>query len=315
MVVRNRSLLLPLLAGALFLGACEGSTGSLEPGGSRLTVQLTDAPGDLAEAQVRISKIVLQGTQTGDSTAARQEFPVSSTSWIDLLALTGGQVLELVDGASVQPGTYTQLRLVVDEAYIVTRDDRVFATAGAQLPAGTTADGELKCPSCAQSGFKVKFPGGIEVGEGATTLLVDFDVNQSFGHEAGKSGKYVLKPVLIGTRRTTTPLGGIAGTVSLAQGVTLPACGGQATLDLTRFVPTATVGTTTRTGTTQASGAFTIASLPADTYALGVDRVAFANGDTLTFTATPTPASVTVASGATAPASYNVTAATCKAAG
>lgn len=311
MLVRNRGVLSSLLAGALVLGACDGSSGSLDPGGSTLTVQLTDAPGDLEEAQVKISKIILQGTSTGDSASARQEFPVTPADWIELTALSGGRLRELVSGAVVQPGTYSQLRLVVDDAYIVTRDGRVFATSGAQLPAGTVADGELACPSCAQSGFKVQFPGGIEVSGDTTTLLVDFDVSQSFGHEAGRSGKYVLRPVLIGTRRTT-PLGSIGGTVTLAQGVTLPACGGVDVPDLTRFVPTATAGGTLRTGTTQADGTFSIASLPAETYALGVDRVGFANGDTLTFTATATPASVAVAAGTTATAHYSVASATCQ---
>jgi hypothetical protein len=317
MVARNRTLLFPVLAGALLLGACEASTGALNPGGSAgLTIQLTDAPGDLKEAHVKLGKIVLQGRETGDSTAARQEFTVAAGDWIDLLALSGGKLQDLVSGAAVQPGTYTQLRLVVEDAYIVTRDDRVFATPGAQLPTGTTADGELKCPSCSQSGFKVKFPGGIAV-EDATTLVIDFDVNQSFGHEAGKSGKYILKPVLIGTLKqgSAPALGSIGGTVTLAQDVTIPACGGESTLDLTRFVPTATIDTTLRTGATQASGAYVIASLPNGSYTLGVDPVGFANGDTLSFTAAATPASVTVASGATATADYSVTAATCKAAG
>lgn len=317
MSVRSRSLVLPALAGTLLLGACEGSPGSLEPGGARLTVQLTDAPGDLREARVKLGKVVLQGRETGDSTSGRQEFTVAAGDWIDLLALSGGKLQELVGGAEVQPGTYSQLRLVVDGAYVVTRDGRVFATPGAALPAGTVADGELVCPSCGQSGFKVKFPGGIQV-QDATTLVVDFDVNQSFGHEAGKSGKYVLKPVLIGARKSGgTVLGSIAGTVALAQGVTIPACGGEASPGLARFVPTATDAATgiTRTGTTQAGGAYTVGAVPAGSYALGVDRVGFANGDTLAFTATASPATVTVSDGARAAAGYSVTAATCRAKG
>ncbi|HEU0077091.1 MAG TPA: DUF4382 domain-containing protein [Longimicrobiaceae bacterium] len=311
MVARNRSMLFPLLAGALFLAACESSSGSLQPGEASLTVQLTDAPGDLKEARVKISKIILQGTQTGDSTAARQEFTVTSTEWINLLDLAGGKLQSLVSGATVQPGTYTQLRLVVDGAYVVTTDNKVYSTSGAALPAGVTSTGELKCPGCAQSGFKVIFPGGITVAD-ATTLLIDFDVNQSFGHEAGNSGKYILKPVLIGSRRSGgTQPGTISGTVALAQGVTIPACGG-ATLDLTRFVPTATAGTTLKTGTTAANGAYPIGAVAPGTYTLGVDRVGFANGDTLSFAATATPASVAVASGATATSNYSVTSATCK---
>lgn len=315
MVARNRPLLFSLLAGTLLLGACESASGSLEPGDARLTVKLTDAPGDLKEARVKVSKIILQGTGAGDSTAARQEFTPATTEWINLLSLAGGKLQDLVSGATVQPGTYTQLRLVVDGAYVVTSDNKVYATPGAALPAGVTSTGELKCPGCAQGGFKVIFPGGITVAD-ATTLLVDFDVNQSFGHEAGNSGKYILKPVLIGSRQGGgTHSGSIGGTVALAQGVAIPACGGQTAPDLTRFVPTAAAGTTLKTGTTSAGGAYTIGAVAPGSYTLGVDRVGFANGDTLSFAATATPATVTVAPGAAATASYSVTSATCKAKG
>ncbi len=315
MAASQGKLLLPLLAGALALGACE-STADLTGGDTpRLTIQLTDAPGDLKEAHVKISKVILQGTVAGDSAASRQEFAVASTGFINLLGLSGGKVQELFSGVTVKPGTYQQLRLVVDEAYIVTRDNRVFSTSPlSPLPQGTTNGGELKCPGCQESGFRVIFPGGIEIGESSNTLLIDFDAKQSFGHEAGKSGKFILKPVLRGIKReSTAPLGSVGGTVSLAQGVTIPACGGQTGLNLTQFVPTAKADTTTYTGTTTADGKFTIANLRAGSYALGVARVGFANGDSLTFTATPSPASVAVAAGQTASAGYSVTAATCKA--
>jgi hypothetical protein len=315
MAASHGKLLLPLLAGALALGACE-STGDLTGGDTpRLTVQLTDAPGDLKEAHVRISKVILQGTLTGDSASSRQEFPITSTGFIDLLKLSGGTFRELFSSVPVKPGRYQQLRLVVDEAYIVTRDNRVFSTSPlSQLPAGTTNGGELKCPGCKESGFKVSFPGGIEIGQSSNTLLIDFDAKQSFGHEAGKSGKFILKPVLRGIKRESTPaLGSVAGTVSLAQGVTVPACGGQTGLNLTQFVPTVKADTSTFTGTTAADGKFTIANLRSGSYTLGVAPVGFANGDTLTFTATPNPASVAVAAGKAAAAGYSVTAATCKA--
>lgn len=313
MVTRYGRLLLPLLAGTLVLGACESSSGLTGGDSARLTIQLTDAPGDLKEARVKISKVILQGTVAGDSTASRQEFTPATSEYIDLLKLAGGKFQDLVSGVTVPPGTYTQLRLVVSDAYVVTSDNRVFATSGAQLPAGTSSAGELKCPGCGQSGFKVNFPGGIAVDAGSNTLLVDFDVKQSFGHEAGKSGKFILKPVLIGIKKSSgATTGTISGTVSLAQGVALPACGGQAALDLTRFVPTATTGTTVRTGATTAAGAYTVANLTPGSYTLGTDRVGFANGDTLTFAATPTPATVAVAAGQNATASYSVTAATCK---
>jgi len=306
---------LPLFAGALALTACESSGGLTAENDAKLTIQLTDAPGDLKEAWVKIDRLVLQGTVAGDSSSSRQEFTPTSTGYVNLLTLAGGKLQDLVSGVTVKPGTYQQLRVVVKDAYVRTHDNRVFATSGAQLPSGTTASGELVCPGCSQSGFKVNFPGGVTIDPAGNTLLIDFDVKQSFGHEAGKSGKFILKPVLHGIKTSTTQPGRITGSVALAQGVTLPACGGQSTNDLSKFVPTAKVDTTTRTGTTVVSGGtatYTIAALRPGSYTLGVAPVGFANGDTLTFTAAATPASVTVASGATATAGYTVSAAACK---
>ncbi|HEX2090748.1 MAG TPA: DUF4382 domain-containing protein, partial [Longimicrobiaceae bacterium] len=296
MVTRHGKLLLPLLAGALLAG-CEVSSGGPDgPVGAetaRLTIQLTDAPGDLREAWVRIDRIILQGIVSGDSTSGRVELTPASTGYIELLKLSGGKLQDLVQGFTVQPGTYSQLRFVIGGAYIRTEDGRVFATEGAALPPGVAATGELRCPSCAQSGFKVIFPqGGVTIDAGNTTLVVDFDVNQSFGHEAGRSGKWILRPVLHATKRNGgTSAGSIGGNVALAQGVTIPACGGQTALSLTRFVPTATSGTTVKTGAvtvTGTSATYTIASVAPGTYTLGVDRVGFSNGDTLSFTATAT---------------------------
>jgi hypothetical protein len=45
---------------------------------------------------------------------------------------------------------------------------------------------------------------------------------------------------------------------------------------------------------------------------MGADRVGFANGDTLTFTAAATPATVAVRSGEDARADYTVSGAACK---
>src|SRR5207253_2424919 len=69
-------------------------------------------------------------------------------------------------------GDYTQLRLVVDQATITL------------VPGVTFRDGSssqaLKVPSGAQSGIKVNFAGPLHIEPGATNLVVDFDVSQSF---------------------------------------------------------------------------------------------------------------------------------------
>lgn len=301
-MITNFPRALPLLA-VLALAACDGGTGAA--GDTRLSIRLTDAPGDLAQAWVRIDAIRLHGEGGGEDLLAER------TEWVDLLTLSGGRTAELVNGAVVPAGRYSELRFVVCEAYVVTRDGDVFASDHAELPAGVQADGELHMPSACNSGFKVKFPAdsALMLESESTILTVDFDVSQSFGHQAGNSGRWVMHPVIHAT--AVGAAGGITGTVAVAQGVTLPTCGG-GPVAVTAFVPQATLGSEVFTSAVAADGRYRITVAPG-TYAMGhAQALSFANGDSLMVTATPTPASVTVASAGTATADYSITALTCK---
>jgi len=176
------------------LAACQDTVG-IET--TPLTVVLTDAPGDVLEARVTISAIYLQGgsdpvTGSGPVTLLSEPFTT------DLLTLAS-DFATMVDGLEVPSGTYEQLRFVVDGAFLRVEDDagaeRVWATPGySEAPA--QVDGTLMCPSCSQSGFKVTMAGGIVLDGTPRTLVVDFDVGESFGHEAGQSGKWVMHPSL-----------------------------------------------------------------------------------------------------------------------
>ena len=57
--------------------------------------------------------------------------------------------------------------------------------------------------------------------DGETILITDFDVSQSFGHERGHSGRWVMHPVI--RCSSLREVGEVAGTVTLAGGVELPA--------------------------------------------------------------------------------------------
>jgi hypothetical protein len=306
--MKRKLLMLTLVLSVFTMGACDdGDTGG--PNQGRVTINLTDAPGDLKSAFVAIDRIILMRSGNDTTGSNRIVITPEDTGYIDLLTLTGGKVKELVDDASVSSGTFSELRVVLDEAYVITKDNRVFATSGATLPSGTTAAGELKCPSCSSSGFKVKFTGGLTVTENSTITL-DFDAAQSFGHEAGSSGKWVMHPVLRATA-TTVRFGRITGNVALATGITMPTCGGAAT-DLTAFKPLAIMGTDSLTGATTAAGVYDIANALPGTYNLTyVKDITYTNGDSLTFTAAATPASVTVAQADSAKANYQITAAAC----
>jgi Domain of unknown function (DUF4382) len=309
MTSKNARLLLPLLAGSLLLGACSSDSGGTGASSGKVSVRLVDAPGDLKEARVQIQQIYLQGASESDSTAGRLQLGGSSDTYYDLLTLGSGSFADLVKDAVVPAGTYSSLRIVIGDAYVVTRDGKVYATPGATLPAGVTATGNLLRTRGKSSGYQVQFTGGGLTVSGDTKLVVlDFDVANSFGHVAGNSGSYVLNPHFTVTQASLT--GSISGTVS-ANRVTFPACGGGAT-DLSQFTATASSGATLLAARAGTDGKFAFPYAAAGTYTMGMAPVAYANGDSLSFTATANPTSVTVASGASTTVSYTVTAAACK---
>jgi hypothetical protein len=181
---------------------------------SRVTVLLKDAPGDVLEAVVTIDRIYLQGGEDAaaegteaESQEAGQVILLDEPVTVDLLTLAD-QWMTLVDGVEVPSSQYGQLRFVISGAYIKVETEtgeQIFASSPdyAGLPAGAEVTGELQMPSFAQSGLKVNFQGGLSL-QSESTLLVDFDVAESFGKEAG-SGMWVMHPVLNGTTGEEAP--------------------------------------------------------------------------------------------------------------
>ena len=178
---------------ALALVACGGE--------QKVTIKLTDAPGDNFEkAVVTISRVYLKGHADGAEGKGDVELR-SSPVTTDLLTLAN-DATDLVKEASVPTGTYKELRFVITGAYIQVKEDdgtrRIYATSPdyAGLPGGAQVDGALQMPSAAASGLKVKFDQDADVSvtsEGdQQVILVDFDVAQSFGRQAGGSGRWVM---------------------------------------------------------------------------------------------------------------------------
>jgi hypothetical protein len=149
---------------------------------------------------------------------------------VDLLTLENS-VATLAQGVDIE-GSFSQLRAVITGGYIEVEraggGSDIFATSPSYsgLPAGATVDGELHMPSFAQSGLKIDLPGGkLDIGEGQTVVMLDFDVKESFGHEAGRSGRWVMNPNI---KATDVTFGGnVVAELQLAQGVTLPQLNGQ----------------------------------------------------------------------------------------
>ncbi len=342
-----------LLGLALGLAACERTSTPSDPAENgdvsrlaRVSVMLTDAPGEVDEAWVKFDAIYLQ-REDGDEDmgsgpqAGREMLLEDPTVWINLMELTAGQVEELVSGATVPNGFYAQLRFVITRAVLVTAANNpgaeAFATSDVSsddlAELNTLRDPEppldptglLHCPSCSRSGLKLNFrDGGLEV-TGETLVLADFDVTQSFGHEAGRSGRWVMHPV-INAMVMGDGSGSIAGVVSLGQDVSLPEMCGDQAITLADFVPLAESGGMQWSGQVEPSqqdptvGSYEIANLPpADDYMLGfLDEIEFANGDELNFTADIFDAdaneitdAVEVMADATFEANYVITSAEC----
>lgn len=193
----------PLALASVLAAAVTGCSDTAAPGSTQLSVALTDAPGDLQAAVVTISEIDLVGGSGGPIVLSNTE------TTTDLLTLAN-TTQTLVDGFEVPVGNYTQLRFVVTGAYIqVDNGDgtsSIYATPDYEhLPVDATVSGTLQAPSFDQSGLKVTMPGdALELTDPEETLLVDFDVSQSFGHAAGGSGQWVMHPVIHGTQLAET---------------------------------------------------------------------------------------------------------------
>ena len=285
---------------ALLGAACSDSTTGNATNG-KITVLLTDAPGDVKTAKVTISQIYLQGSNEGDDAGSRvilRDVPVTT----DLLTLANSTA-ELVKDKVVPAGTYGQLRFVVTGGYIEVENadgsTSIYASSSdyAGLPAGATVAGSLQMPSYASSGLKVKVPdGGVTIDAEATVMLVDFDVKQSFGKAAGGSGQWVMTPVVTATELGFS--GSLQVTLTKDAALTLPA---GITLDQFKAKITKTGGTPQEAALTDAdvNGTFEAAFPYAAAGDYTVEFVPPAG--ITTFTTNPaSPAAVTVTSGGSA---------------
>jgi len=212
---------LAALAMAGLAAACsdQNPTASNMTGGTTsLTILLKDAPGDLKSAWVTIDEIDLVGT-------GGTQVLMSTPTTQDLLSLASNTAT-LIQDVVVPSGTYTELRFKISGGCIAVdqtpQADAIYATDGFDASlCGGPATGRLQMPSYGQSGLKVIMPGDALTITGPTKiLLVDFDVSQSFGHQAGQSGMWVMHPVIKGA--TFGFAGSLLVTLKLGDAVTLP---------------------------------------------------------------------------------------------
>jgi hypothetical protein len=172
------------------LASCDGQSPN---GTTSFSVRLKDAPGDVQHAVVTISEVDLVGS------GGVQVLSQTPTT-VDLLTLATSTTT-LVQDVEVPSGSYNQLRFKITGACLAVDDGNggsaVYTTTGYDAtPCGTAAPGTLQAPSFGESGLKVTMAAGaLELTGPEKIVLVDFDVSQSFGHEA--SG-WVMHPVITG---------------------------------------------------------------------------------------------------------------------
>lgn len=184
----NRSLLIFFLAVmvvSLAIACNDINFNSSQNGKAHMNVHLTDAPADYQEVNIDVRGLRIHYTPTSSDTVDAN--PERDGKWIDLpvdsmivnlLDLTNG-VDTLLSSAELEPGFYKELRLILGDNNSVVVDGN---------------SNYLKVPSGQESGFKIKFQTELEADE-ELDVVIDFDAARSV-HKAGKSGKYILKPVL-----------------------------------------------------------------------------------------------------------------------
>lgn len=186
-----------ILAAALAVTACDDSGGPAGAGDlTNVTLLLTDAPGDVVHAWIDIEEVYLQGGGgEGEDTGGRVTLYAGPSGPLDLI--------ELIDDAEelatviIPAGRYGQLRIVLEGAAIELENGDVYATDDFDPPGPVPPTGELVCPSCDTSGFKVLLQGrDLDLLDAEELLVLDFDAGESFVKEAGQSERWIVTPVI-----------------------------------------------------------------------------------------------------------------------
>lgn len=175
-----------LVSIGLLLSGCD-SSGSTDSGGT-LAVQLTDAPGDIVEANVTIEQVTAvpaEDTSEGDATEGGTSVLTDSSFTVDLTTLEDG-VTQLLGEVQLDAGTYSQIRLKTAQE----------ATAMYEDSNGNPQEANLMLPSASETGVKINFdPVTLDSPDDRAEVTLDFSVEDSFV-EAGQTGTYIFKPVV-----------------------------------------------------------------------------------------------------------------------
>lgn len=219
----------------LILASCSSSDGNDGTQTSKVSVRMTDAPGDYDQVNVEVLDVKIKSnSETGED------------GWVsignikpgvyNLLDLTGGVNVLLADN-EVPSGYLGQMRLILGDKNTVVKD-------GVTYP--------LKTPSAQQSGLKLKVNQTLTAGA-TYDFLLDFDVEHSVVVEAGNSGNFNLHPVI----RVST-----SATSGIIKGIVTPFT--------FQSLVSVQVGDTTVSAYTDELGVFQLNGIPAGTYSVTI---------------------------------------------
>ena len=195
---------------AATLVACGGGSSDPAPAPApspamgTLGAAITDAPACGFDAvNVTVSKFrVNKNANASDTDSGWSEIVLSPAKKINLLNLTNG-VVEALGTTSLEAGSYTQMRLVLDP-------NTGNGLANSIVRSGTTTEVSLDTPSAVQSGIKLNANFDVLAGQ-RTDVVLDFDACKSVLTKG--NGKYALKPVI---KVIPTVINGISGYVAPA---------------------------------------------------------------------------------------------------
>lgn len=228
-----------LLLAVIAIGAVScNDDDSSNDGTARLSVRLTDAPGDYEEVLIDVQDVLIKSETSAGSDEESGWVSVGNveTGVYNLLDLTGG-VTQLLASSDVPAGYLGQMRLVLGTENKVKLE-------------GQEDYEPLSTPSAQQSGLKLQINQELEAGE-QYSFILDFDVEKSI--VVTGNGGYSLKPVI----RVSAEAG--ASTIS-----------GKVHPTNIQSLITATNGAHTISAYTSAEGTFTLYGVPAGTYQITV---------------------------------------------
>lgn len=230
--------LLILFITSLLFVSCSESSNNPPNAISNISVKLVDNPGDYDNVFVEVVDVMIKyqdnNNQNQDSEFGWQSLQLVNSGVYDLLELTGGVDLLLVDNYDIPSGIIQQIRLVLGDNNSIVIDGQSFP---------------LNTPSAQQSGLKIQINQAVEPNVNYTFIL-DFDAHESIVM-AGNSDNIILKPVL------RASLEAASGIIS---GIVLP-------VDVAVLI-TATNGDIETSTFADIEGNFMIAGLPEGVYNL-----------------------------------------------